>query len=270
MKVWRAAVDETANFEQGADERTLRTKVNGYNPGAGAWTLDYVHADHLIADDTVATYGTIERPYTDRRFESSLELVRAARQTLDVVKQPRISYEVQVADLARNYPTETFERLSLYDQIDVVDDVISLAAKLRIVRTRYEDLGDPNTFSITVGLLESPATDVRLQDRARKYDAMPDGASNHLGRQLRGQRRRDAPVCAADLHPARRGGDQQGPAEHGDEALPSLREQLVVGNRSHAQRDNYGDEPDRHPGHAEHLERRERQLGACHGRPRRP
>lgn len=172
-------MDDTPNWVQGVDERTLRSTTNGYNPtGLLSWALDYVHADYLVADDTVGTYGTIARPYPDKRFESSLDLVRAARQALAVVKQPRVNYEVKVADLARTYPTETIERLALHDQINVVDDLLGTAAKLRIVRVHYEDLWDPNSFSIVVGTIDSMPADVRLQDRARAYAQMADGATN--------------------------------------------------------------------------------------------
>lgn len=182
LKVFFGATDDTTNWEQGASDRVLRSTTNNYTPPAGAPTLNYVHADFLIADDTVATYGTIARPYPDKRFESSLDLVRASRATLDVVKQPRVSYDVKVADIVRSLRfgdgLVTLEDLNLYDQVNVVDDVLGIATKLRIVRVRYGDLWDPESFEITVGLLDSQPTDVRLQDRARQYAQMPDGATN--------------------------------------------------------------------------------------------
>lgn len=181
LRVWRDGVDDSANWEQGANERVLRSTTNGYNPSASSWKLDYVHADYLIADDTVATYGTIARPYPEKTLESSLDLIRSARSALDVVKQPRVTYELSVADLARNYPTESFERLSLYDQLNVWDSVLGITTKQRIVQVRYEDIWNPDTFTIVVGNAESIAADVRLQDRARQYATLADGSTNLLG-----------------------------------------------------------------------------------------
>jgi hypothetical protein len=184
LKVWRAAVDETANFEQGADERTLRSKVNDYNPGAGAWTLDYVHADYLIADDTVGTYGTIGNAFTDKTLENSEALVRSARTYIAGVKSPRVSHEVQVIDLARIYPTESFERLHLHDKVNIYDPDLSVTTKDRVVAVRYGDMLDPSTYQIVVTnveLAELNSRAAQVADRIRKYEQQADGATTLLG-----------------------------------------------------------------------------------------
>lgn len=178
LKVWRGAVDETANFEQGASDRQLRSKVNDYNPGAGPWTLDYVHADHLIADDTVGTYGTIARPIAEKRAENSDALIRTARIFLDSAKQPRITHELRVADLARIYPTETFERISLFDKVNIHDPELGVSLKDRVVLVRYGDMADPATFEIAVTNAEPLPGAIQVADRLRKYESMPDGATN--------------------------------------------------------------------------------------------
>jgi hypothetical protein len=184
MKVWRAAVDETANFEQGADERTLRSKVNDYNPGAGAWTIDYVHAEYLIADDTVGAYGTIGNAFTDKTLENSEALVRSARAYIASVKSPRVSHEVQVVDLARIYPTESFERLHLHDKVNVFDPDLGVTTKDRIVTVRYGDMLDPSTFQIVVAnapLEQLNSRAAQISDRVRKYEQQADGATTLLG-----------------------------------------------------------------------------------------
>jgi hypothetical protein len=184
MKVWRGVTDETANFEQGADERTLRSKLNDYNPGAGAWTIDYVHADYLIADAERALYGTIGNSFVDKTFEKSSALVRAAALYLDGVKAPRTSYEVSVADLSRIYPDESFERLHLHDKVNVYDPAIGVTTKDRIVAVHYGDMQDPASFTIRVSnveLAELVSRAVQTSDKVRKYEGQPDGATTLLG-----------------------------------------------------------------------------------------
>lgn len=184
MKIWRAAVDETANFEQGADERTLRSTTNNYNPGAGAWTIDFVHADYLIADAEKALYGTIGNAFVDKSLENSDALVRAAALYLDGVRAPRISHEVAVADLARVYTTESFERLHLHDKVNVFDPDLGITTKDRIVAARYGDMADPSSFTIVVSNLELADLEPRavaIRDRVRKYEQQPDGATTLLG-----------------------------------------------------------------------------------------
>jgi hypothetical protein len=184
MKVLFGVTDDTANWEQGADERTIRSKVNGYVPPAGAPTIDYVHAEYLIADDTVATYGTIGNSFTDKTLENSEALVRAARTYIATVKSPRISHQIQVVDLARIYPTESFERLHLHDKVNVFDPDLGVTTKDRIVAVRYGDMVDPATFQIVVtdvGLGELNSRAAQISDRVRKYEQQPDGATTLLG-----------------------------------------------------------------------------------------
>jgi hypothetical protein len=176
ITVRRNGLNDSANWEQGSSERELRSKTNGYNPG-GSWVIDYVHADYLIADDTIGTYGTIAQALPEKRFETSLDLIRASRNVLDAVKQSRVTYTVSVADIARVYPTESFERLHLHDRIQVVDTAIALFTKLRIVRLAYADMWRPDTLTITVGSIEPTVEEIRLRDRQRSYETMGDGAT---------------------------------------------------------------------------------------------
>lgn len=178
LKVWRGAVDDTANWRQGASERQLWSTVNNYNPGAGPWTIDYVHADHLIADTEVALYGTIARPMAEKRAENSDTLVRTARAFLDTVKTPRITHEVRVADLARVYPTESFERIGLHDKVNLYDPELGVTLKDRVVSVRYSDMANPETFEIALTNGDPVPTSVQVADRLRKYESMPDGATN--------------------------------------------------------------------------------------------
>ena len=177
--VKRNAVDVTSNFEQGADETQLRSTTNGYNPGAGTWTLTYRHADYLIADAEKATYGTIARQYTDKRFENSQTLVEAARVVLGQVRAPIVNYTLKAADLAKKYPTETFERLNLGDQVNVYDPDLSLTFKDRIVRVHYGNYADPDTLELELSNGDPVDRDAAdLAERQRKYETMPDGATN--------------------------------------------------------------------------------------------
>jgi len=184
LKVLFGATDDTANWEQGANERTLRSKVNGYAPPAGAATIDYVHADYLIADDSVGTYGTIGNAMVDKNLENSLALIRTARTYLDGVKTARVSHDVSVHDLARIYPDVAFERLHLHDKVNVIDADLGVVTKDRIVTARYGDLNDPTTFSIgvtNVELAELAGRVATLSDKVRKYENQPDGATTMLG-----------------------------------------------------------------------------------------
>lgn len=178
LKVYRSAVDDSANWEQGADERTLRSTVNDYNPGAGPWTLDYVHADYVKADAEAATYGVVTRPWAEKSHENSAALLNAARQVLTLAKTPRVTYELKVVDLARQYPSESFERLGLGDQLNVWDPDLGITMKDRIVRIRYGDIDKPESYEIALsnGLAEDQV--VTLARRQRQYETMPDGATN--------------------------------------------------------------------------------------------
>jgi hypothetical protein len=178
MRILRGVTDETANFEQGADERTLRSVVNSYNPGAGAWTIDYVHAEYLIADAELATYGVVASTIVDKNFETSDTLVKWGRAYLDQAKAPRVSYQIRVVDLARIYPTESFERLHLGDKVNIYDEQLAVTVKDRIVAMRYGDMEDPNTFEIEISnspLSGIPPLQLDTSDRVRKYEGVPDG-----------------------------------------------------------------------------------------------
>jgi hypothetical protein len=184
LNVLFGATDDTANWEQGVNERQLRSKVNNYTPPAGAPTLDYVHAEYLIADDTVGTYGTIGGTLVDKSHETSDALVRAARVYLETAKLPRVSHEIRVHDLARIYTTESFERLHLYDKVNVWDPELGITTKDRIVALKYGDMQDPESFEVTVANVELAALtsrSVSVADRVRKYEGQPDGATTLYG-----------------------------------------------------------------------------------------
>jgi len=178
LTVLFGATNDSANWEQGANERTIRSKTNNYSPPAGTPTLNYVHADYLVADDTIGTYGVLARVYTDKRFEASPDLIKAVQTVLDTSKLPRVSYAVKAADLARIYPSTPIEQLSLYDQVNVVDSVLNVATKLRIMKVRYQDVFSPDSFALTVGLLETIPPEVRLQTKVQQAGQMPDGGTN--------------------------------------------------------------------------------------------
>lgn len=136
--------DETDNFVQGSDDRTLRCDIGDYQ-SAETYYINYRHAAYLVAWDAIPTYGWIARTIANRYNNQTISLIEAGRVTLTELKTPPVSYAIQIVDISNTNP---FEYLVLGSIVRVIDDELGVVEARIVSLTR--DLTDPAKISLEV------------------------------------------------------------------------------------------------------------------------
>lgn len=136
--------DETDNFVQGSDDRTLRCDIGDYQ-SAETYYINYRHAAYLVAWDAIPTYGWIARTIANRYNNQTVSLIEAGRVTLTELKTPPVSYAIQIVDISNTNP---FEYLVLGSIVRVIDDELGVVEARIVSLTR--DLTDPAKISLEV------------------------------------------------------------------------------------------------------------------------
>ena len=139
--VYEDDVDVTADFVQGADERTVRCAFGDYN-GVADYTVTYQRADYLIAWDKIATYGILTHSWTDKSIGTVGTLLTLGRLELTREKTPPITYKIQAADLSI-YDGFSFDALKLGSIVTVIDEELGIDVSVRVTRLTKPDLLAP-------------------------------------------------------------------------------------------------------------------------------
>jgi len=140
------------------DASNLITRVymygGGLDPDVQLNLVDAGEAHEYIDSSAVATYGIIPRKVTDRRITQSETLLRHARQVLAQNDRPRVTYDLDVANLAASGNADyAFEDFGIGDRVRVIDEGLDISEVCE-VQAIDRDLDNP--LNIRVELAEDP------------------------------------------------------------------------------------------------------------------
>ena len=139
-------LDVSANWHQGADERTLRCLIADYDP-TKTYGITYYHADYLLAWDVLGVYGILNG--LKKYPIAVVSILRAKAQVeLDDLKYPRITYEVRAVDLA--CLGWNFDKLQLGSRIKVIDEELNIVTDVNIVKLRKPNLDTPLAIELDI------------------------------------------------------------------------------------------------------------------------
>lgn len=153
----------------------------GYGEGINQLGITNANPTRLpyIDADTIDEYGVIEKIWCDRRYQIEDNLYQAAYAKLERIKQPKITYEIEAAELyaITGIPIDKFDE---GDVIRVIDEETGIDVTTRIVRKSKTGIeSDYISASIQVssdGSAASGLTD--LYERAKINETNSQGATN--------------------------------------------------------------------------------------------
>ena len=135
------------------DASALYTRLYPYGEGAGATQIDIslVNPTGLTyLDNNTATYGVIEKRWTDQRYTTAQQLYDAAVQKIALESVPKVTYTVDAAELVTLTEEET-DRFTLGALIAVRDDDMDIDVSVRVVEINRNDVtGDPGNVTIVL------------------------------------------------------------------------------------------------------------------------
>ena len=141
----------------------------GYGEGVNQLNIKRVnHGSNVLVADTTAVYGEITRVWIDRRYQDENSLLAAAEAMLEELKQPYVSYTVDVAvfgalakvkdgDYVRVVDdedgTDFLARVVQFSKSDVYKDrlagKVTLANRAKDIATSIADLADRSRINET-------------------------------------------------------------------------------------------------------------------------
>ena len=164
-----------------AADLCTRAYAYGYGEGSNQLTVKSVNGGKLYIDsDTVNTWGVVEKPFVDTRFEQAQALLNRARQWLEGCKNPRISYTVKAVDLYRltGDPWWQFYPGRL---CRVNDQEHGVQVGVRVTQiTRPDPYGKPGNVTVTLANRQQTVANeiADLASRASINELYAQGATN--------------------------------------------------------------------------------------------
>ena len=153
----------------------------GYGEGVNQLTIESVNSGVPYLDaSTVATYGVIAATFIDKTEENAATLKAKAAAWLETVKNPRVTYSVDGADIY-SITGETLDRFRDPGILVLVQDEDIGVFTARIVAVSKSDLtGEPGNISLEISnkTLDSADTITDLQKRQHINDVYAQGATN--------------------------------------------------------------------------------------------
>ena len=135
------------------DASVLYTRLYPYGEGAGATQIDISSVNPTgltYLDSNTATYGVIEKRWTDQRYTTAQQLYDAAVQKIALESVPKVTYTVDAAELVTLTEEET-DRFTLGALIAVRDDDMDIDVSVRVVEINRNDVtGDPGSVTIVL------------------------------------------------------------------------------------------------------------------------
>jgi len=134
-------VDVTSDFEQGAWENIIRCAVGDYDSGE-TYTIEYTHADYLVAWDKIVDADDIVAKVATNKYEAyAISLREAGILLLDEMKEVPVSISIDTLDLSRNGDWNfDFEKLQLGSIVAVIVEVLDISVSIRVVKITKPDL----------------------------------------------------------------------------------------------------------------------------------
>ena len=166
-----------------SDPTQLCTRLYALGYGEGVNQLDITNVNPTglpyIDADTQDKYGIVNRIWVDRRYENEQSLFEAAQAMLEGLKEPRISYQIDGADISRitDDPIDRFQ----VGNVILIDDEEDGEIRNRVVSVSKSDVnGAPGDVQIEI---QNPAADIAqsiadLANRQRINEVYAQGATN--------------------------------------------------------------------------------------------
>jgi len=141
--------DDSSNWEQGADERTVRCAIADWDAGA-TYQISYTYADYLMAWDKITTDDDIvARLVTNKYVSYSLSLLDSSILILDELKVVPTTYDIDTIDLSHNEDFDfSFDALLIGSQVQVIDEDLGIDVNVRVVKIEHPDLLYPERMQI--------------------------------------------------------------------------------------------------------------------------
>ncbi len=164
------AVVCTRLYALGYGEGVNQLGITGINPTK----KPYIDAD------TIGTYGVIEKIWTDLRYQLEENLYYAAKSKLEKLKQPKITYEIEAAELwgLTGIPIDKFD---CGDVVRVIDDDIGVDVTTRIIKKSKREI-EKDYISAVIEVSsdsgESSSGLAGLYERAKINETYAQGATN--------------------------------------------------------------------------------------------
>lgn len=126
---------------QGAWENIIRCAIGDYDSGE-TYTIEYTHADYLVAWDKIVDADDIVAKGVTNKYEAyAISLREAGILLLDEMKEVPVSISIDTLDLSRNGDWNfDFEKLQLGSIIAVIVEVLDISVSIRVVKITKPDL----------------------------------------------------------------------------------------------------------------------------------
>lgn len=153
-------IDETSKFVQGAWDNILRCAIGDYDSG-GTYTIEYTHANYLIAWDKVSDADDlVARVLSTPSASYSISLLEYGRLLLDDIKEAEVTYVGNAINLAEVDAGFSFDELELGSIVTVIDEDLGIDVQVRVVRIEFPDLLTPEKFILELSSQLRDITDV--------------------------------------------------------------------------------------------------------------
>jgi len=141
--------DVTSDFVQGAWENIIRCAIGDYDSGED-YTIEYTHADYLMAWDKITDADDIVAKAVTNKYEAyAISLREAGILLLDEMKEVPISISIDTLDLSRNGDWNfDFEELQLGSIVAVIVEVLNISVSIRVVKLTKPDLLSPQHMEL--------------------------------------------------------------------------------------------------------------------------
>ena len=147
----------------------------GYGEGINQLTIESVepNGQKYIEADTISEYGCISKIWIDQRYQHAQSLYDAAREMLEELKSPAITYTVE------SIHSRELVNCDVGDIVRVVDDELGFDVYTRIISINKPDVGGSPadvTFQLANKSADVASTIADLSDRQRINEAYSQGA----------------------------------------------------------------------------------------------
>jgi len=140
--------DDTSNWGQGKNEKTVRCDIGDYDADA-PYVISYTHAAYLIALDDIAARPDIQSGKEHFAVSDVDALLALGRTELTARKEPLKSIDAGLIDLSTE-EGRGFEELGLGDMITVIDGGLDISEEVHVVRVKKPDLDIPQEIIIEI------------------------------------------------------------------------------------------------------------------------
>ena len=154
----------------------------GYGEGVNQLGINKLNptGKPYIEADTINEYGIIEKIWCDRRYQVEENLFNAAKAKLEILKRPKVTYEIEAAELWA-LTKITFDKFDEGDIVRVIDKEAGIDVATRIVKKSKSNIEQDYisaSIEISSEVINSAAGLTDLYKRAEINETNSQGATN--------------------------------------------------------------------------------------------